>query len=776
MNKYIEEPAWAYAQRRLIWVGWGVLLVGVFFLVGVYLYSVRAHARDAIWAEGRSAARVLQLRLKSQVQHLDNVMLHTCESFERLGQGLTEKDALLKGRAATPMPYQHLFILGPHGESMLSLPSAMPIWGENQWLMQARQYGVGEIFTMVLYKEGRPQLARVLPVWSEAGQFNGAVVGVVDFSDLENLIQQTAEPYGLSLVLRHKLDILAASPIQTALIEELNGFNDQVHLPELDLFLDVGLRRDAVWARWTMAWQWLILILGLITLGLTCGAHWLNKALKRQVQALAKIKAEQEASRVRASFLANMSHELRTPMMGVLGAAELLEGSTGDQQLRYLKMIGDSGRNLLGLLNNILDFSRLDAGAMPLELQDVAPLKVLEEVVQSFLPQAELKKLLMYVELDFPADLQIRLDSFRFSQVISNIVGNSFKFTQQGCIRIQAGLLHEQESTRLWVKVVDSGVGMSKEDQLRLFKPFSQADDSTSRRYGGSGLGLTIVQQLISLMNGNIRLSSTLGLGTEVWISVPVDVLNSSSSLKTFPGFWHVAIETDELRDVVLNHLKQIGVQFCTEQLVEGVSPAVCVVDEKRWNDVVSTAPLPNKNWLIVRGRRSAEDLTENLPCNVRVIDLLQSRDEWSKLATYFNSCVGLRSALEEVTAREYLSTRILVAEDNETTRQILSLYFKGTQYEVDFAPDGAVALELWRKHCYAIAILDCHMPGVDGFTVAEEIRAAESIGGRKPLIALTAATMPEDTDRCKKSGMDDVWPKPISKVQFLSNIEKWIS
>lgn len=768
-----QEPAWAHAQRRLIWAGWGVLMVGVSLLFGVYLYSVRDQVREAAWAEGRAASRMLQWQLQAQMQHLDDVMLHTCESYERLGPTLTEKDALFKGRVGAPTPYEQLFILGPKGESMLSLPQSMSVWGQSEWLDQARQHGMGQIFTMVLPRDGRDLLARVLPVWSESGQFKGAVVGVLPVQGLETLVRETAQPYGLNLSVLQRSVAVLQSPQSPADLEDAAVYREQLRLPEHDLVLDVGLRQDAVLARWAMAWQWLVVIWILIALCLTWGARWLHKALTRQVQAAAQLKSEQEIARVRAGFLANMSHELRTPMMGVLGATELLEGVTGVEQSRYLKIIRNSGKHLLELLNNVLDFSRLDAGAMPLEPQEVAPLELLETVVQSFLPQAELKKLSLYAELDFPADLQVRLDGFRLSQIVSNIVGNAFKFTHQGCIRVQAGLTKELESTSLWVRVIDSGIGLTAEDQLRLFKPFSQADNSTSRQYGGSGLGLVIVQQLLQFMGGEIRLNSTRGLGTEVWISVPIDVLSSGRTLEPMPGFWHVAIEDAALRDVVLSHLTQIGVHFCTEPLVDSLSPVVRVVDTAKWLESVSANSLQDTDWLIVWDGRLAPELPVDLPDNVRVMHALQSREDWSKLVGHYKSNTHPIEALEDATAKRHPMPKILVAEDNETTRHILALYFAATNYEVDFASDGVVALELWRKRSYDMAILDCHMPGVDGFTVAEQIRAAESSENKKPLIALTAATMQEDIDRCKKAGMDDVWPKPISKIQLLNNIEK---
>lgn len=771
-----QEPAWAHAQRRLIWAGWGVLMLGVSLLFGVYLYSVRDQVREAAWAEGRAATRMLQWQLQAQMQHLDDVMLHTCESFERLGPGLTEKDAFFKGRVGAATPYEQMFILGPKGESMLSLPQSSPVWGQSQWLDQARQHGMGQIFTMVLPRDGRDLLARVLPVWSESGQFKGAVVGVLPATGLETLVRETAQPYGLNLSVWHRSAAVVQSPLPPADLEDAGLFREQLRLPDHDLVLDVGLRHDAVLARWAMAWQWLVVIWALIALCLTWGARWLNKALTRQVQAAARLKSEQEAARVRAGFLANMSHELRTPMMGVLGAAELLEGASGADQSRYVRMIRDSGRHLLGLLNNVLDFSRLDAGAMPLEMHEVGPLGLLEEVVQSFSPQAERGQLSLYAELDFEPDLRVRMDGFRLSQVVSNLLGNAFKFTHQGWVQVQAGLTQGQTQSSLWVRIRDTGIGMSAEEQSRLFKPFSQADDSTSRRYGGSGLGLVIVEQLINLMGGEIRLQSTPGLGTEVWISVPVEVIEPGSPPDAVPGFWHVAVEDDLLRAAVVSQLQQVGVSSCTEPLTDALSPLVRVVDEKTWNSCTNDERTARRgNWVVVWASGMAPDVRGQGAAEVQAMHVLQPRQDWLDLAVHFRARMQSQAGQEPVDGMDSGAPSILVAEDNETTRQILALYFAGSGYQIDFAPDGEVALELWRKRRYDMAILDCHMPVVDGFTVAEKIRAAESPQDRKPLVALTAATMQEDVARCKHAGMDEVWSKPISRVQLLDNVSKWI-
>jgi signal transduction histidine kinase/CheY-like chemotaxis protein len=770
------DPAWANAQRRLIWGGWMVLVVAVSLLFGVYLYSVRDQVREAVWSEGRAAARMLKWRLQAQMQHLDDVMLHTCESFERLGPGLTEKDALFKGRSGTATPYEQLFILGAEGESMLLLPQSTTLWGGTTWVERARQHAMGQIFTMVLSRDGKDLLTRVLPVWSETGKFKGAVVGVLSVDGLDSIVQETAQAYGLNLAVLHHTAPVVRSPQQPAAFEDVEIFREQVQLPAIDLVLDFGLQKDAVLARWAMAWQWLVLIWALIVLCLSCGARWLNTALTRQVRTLTKLKTEQEAAKVRSGFLANMSHELRTPMMGVLGAAELLEGADGQDQSRYLRMIRDSGRHLLGLLNNVLDFSRLEAGAMPLELQEVAPLALLEQVAQSFSPQAEVSQVALYAELDLHRDLRVRLDGFRLSQVVSNLMGNAFKFTHQGWIRIQAGLDHGDNQSMLWIKITDTGIGVSADEQTKLFKPFSQADESTSRRYGGSGLGLVIVQQLLNLMGGTMRFQSTQGLGTEVWLAIPIEIVQAGKTGSSLQGFCHLAIEDDLLRSTVACHLKQLGVSVCTEPLTEVLRPALRVVDEKNWIAYSkSETQIADTPWLVVWGVGVAPDISAREGLHVSSMHALQSRDDWCE---FINICKEKSELSCKSTPRAtgVSVPRILVAEDNETTRQILALYFSATNYEIDFAPDGKVALELWREKKYDLVILDCHMPGIDGFAVAEEIRIHEPVSRKTPLMALTAATMQEDVERCIKAGMDEVWSKPISKMQLLGNIQRLLN
>ncbi len=676
-----QEPIWEDSRRRLVWGVWGVLLLGVTLLFGAYLYTLRHQVREATWAEGKAASHMLQWRLQAQMQHVDDLILHICESFERMGPNLTEKDAVFKGRVSSPKPYEQVLIMGPLGESMFSLPQSLPAWGDPAWLDKAKQHGEGEIFTMVVSKDGQDALARVLPVWSETGQFKGAVVGVLPRNELKSLLGETAQAYGLNLTMWQGSQLVMQSSNPVATPEDAQLWREQLRMTELDLMLESTLRQDAVTARLAMAWQWLLLAWGLIALVLTVGALWLNKLLAQQVLAAAKLKEQEEAAKVRADFLANMSHELRTPMMGVLGAAELLESANETERSRYLTMIKDSGRHLLGLLNNVLDYSRLNANAMPLATQDVAPLNLFREVLQSFVPQSELRRIALYSELDLPADLRLRMDGFRLSQILSNLIGNAFKFTHQGSVSVQAGMEQHDSQPHLWVRITDTGIGLTPEQQQRLFRPFSQADETTSRSYGGTGLGLVIVKQLLDMMGGQIQVRSALDSGTVIQFSMPVQVL------------------IQDTKEAVSNAVSDATTRQIEPQADLMATSAACTASTKQ--------------------------------------------------------------------------PRILVAEDNDVTRQILSSYFVNTDYQIDFAKDGEVAIALWHQQTYDMAILDCHMPKLDGFAVAQQIRSTESTEKRTPLVALTAATMQEDVVRCKNSGMDDVWFKPISKGQLLQNVQQ---
>ena len=765
-----SDPAWAQIRRKFIWGSWAVLVILLGGISLLYAVSLRDQLTKSAWNEAQAATRMLQWRMQGQIQHLDDVLLHTCESFERLGVSLTEKDAFFKGRLQGPgSPYEHLFILGPQGETMLSLPAKNMPWTAEVLLQEARRHGMGDIFTLSNSTSTETAVARVLPVWDAQGQFQGVVAGVLPTASWAQWVNTTAETYGLDLSLTHGQKSLYKYPDKHDPLENTTTWREQVSLKDVGLVIDMSLRSAPLNARWSTAWELLLLMLIATLVAMTAGAMWLSRILTRQVSAATQLRTERESAHLRARFLANMSHELRTPLMGVLGATELLEQtSSPNEQQRYVQMIQNSGQHLLGLLNNVLDFSRLEANALPLDAQPTHPLQVLEDIAQTFTPQVQLGQVDFYCTLDLPPQLQIKLDGFRLGQVVSNLLGNAFKFTQQGWVRLHAELQTQAEHSLLKLKITDTGIGISESAQQALFKPFQQADASSSRRYGGTGLGLVIVKQLVELMNGQLVMRSTEGLGTEIEITLPVEVIQHAPEPRLHPTPWHLSIKDDLLRVSVCTHLRLLGVPFCTEPLSQG-DFSVQVCDESTWLQ---------------------EQSTTNDICKIRVGSLRQaqnSMDTFDSLtiheparhatwATTVERCLERSQPAPPTLSTELASAsehhiRLLVAEDNLLTSEILKQFLKDANIPADFASNGAIAMDYWRKNKYDLVILDCHMPVMDGFEVARAIRAEEPLNARQPLIALTAATFDEDITSCLQSGMDAVWPKPVSRQTFIQNI-----
>lgn len=770
-----SDPAWAQIRRKLIWGSWTVLVALLGGISLFYAVSLRDQLTNSAWKEAQAATRMLQWRMQGQIQHLDDVLLHTCESFERLGLALTEKDALFKGRQqGQGSPYEHLFILGPQGESMLSLPAKVMPWTAEALLQEARQHGMGDIFTMSNPTSDETALARVLPVWDAQGQFQGIVAGVLPTSSWKQWVNTTAETYGLDLTLSHAQTPLYRSPEKQDVAKNATTWSEQLSLQNATLVIDMNLRKGPLHARWSTAWELLLFMLIATLVAITAGAVWLSRILTRQVNAATQLRTERESAHMRARFLANMSHELRTPLMGVLGATELLEKTSSlNEQQRYVQMIQDSGQHLLGLLNNVLDFSRLEANALPLDAQSIFPLKVLEDIAQTFTPQVQLGQVDFYCTLDIPPQLQIRLDGFRLTQIVSNLLGNSFKFTQQGWVRLYAEIKVQNSGALLTIKVTDTGIGISETAQQNLFQPFQQADASNCRRYGGTGLGLVIVKQLIQLMHGQLVMRSTEGLGTEIEIILPIEIIQHAPT-PLYPSTpWKLSIKDDLLRASVITHLKLLGIPFCTERLSQGEF-AVHVCDENSW---MQEQPTRHNVFRIKVG--SIKIYNEaNYLSDPFFIHEPARHIAWANISERcmeFSKPVKDESLSAIIPADKYES-RVLVAEDNLLNSEILREFLKDADIDADFAANGAIALEYWRKNKYDLVILDCHMPVMDGFEVARSIRAEEPANTHQSIVALTAATFDEDISSCLQSGMDAVWPKPVSRQTFIQNIMGYLS
>jgi len=511
-----------------------------------------------------------------------------------------------------------------------------------------------------------------------------------------------------------------------------------------------------------------------------------------------------EASRVKSEFLANMSHEIRTPMNGVIGFTNLLlRTGLSDKQSDYLTTIKKSATNLLSIIDDILDFSKIEAGKMELEKRSLNINDCIDEVLNFLGPAAQSKnvELIGIVYQDVPEFLLG--DSIRISQILTNLTNNAIKFTQQGNIQIRVMLDDETpQSVRLKIKVTDTGVGLSEEQQKVLFQAFTQADTSTTRRFGGTGLGLVICKKLVESMSGKIGLESEENTGSTFWFTIELDKDTDENKQIEFgfPG-----------RRVLLHDYSRVS-QLATQHLLTRWNTKVETAD-----DLQSLTELAKLNaqqqksvhLLLVGGYPSAKfqaeltklkEISDELDCPIAV--LLNTTDEsvvshykelgityhlskpiirknfYSALFEWFD--VGKQQSMEsdhsESKTLTYSSSpsRILCVDDNEANLKLIDELLSEYNIIRTLATDGREAVQACKESKFDLIFMDIQMPEMDGIEATRRIRKMKTDGVRTPIIALTAHAMKGEKEKLLAEGMDDYLTKPISQEQLENTIQQW--
>jgi len=548
---------------------------------------------------------------------------------------------------------------------------------------------------------------------------------------------------------------------------------------------------------------------------LVWNGYWIDVTeRKRMEQELNEAKdAAEAATRAKANFLAAMSHEIRTPMNGVLGMVDLLRQTPlTEEQRGMLQVVNDSGQSLLTIINDILDFSKIEAGRMDLEHVPVSLVDAVEGAVLTVAPNARRKglRLITFVDPNLPPFVEG--DPVRLRQVLINLAGNAIKFTDSGDVVVRAERTggHNGDGVGVRFRVIDQGIGISEEGRQRLFKAFSQAESSTTRKYGGTGLGLTICLRLTEMMGGTIGVDSVLGKGSEFWVQLPFKVVEREGEpdkvrdLKDIRAL--VVIYNDTEAEVCRRYLEYWNATATFHARLDDCA-ALCREAEAKQRPfhVIIHGPCASME----RNNELRESLRAQGVENMKFVVLFKGQRSAARLASPDSVCVDVdplrrgtflgavaiamgraspevhhEEATEDMRAARtptveearQLGRLILVAEDNETNRDVIRRQLNLLGYACEMANDGKDALQAWRDGDYALLLTDCHMPRMDGFELTDAVRREEAGRGRRTtIIAITANALQGEADRCLAAGMDDYLSKPIDMKLFKSKLAHWL-
>lgn len=510
----------------------------------------------------------------------------------------------------------------------------------------------------------------------------------------------------------------------------------------------------------------LLLFIGGLTIAYLKLRQEINKRLiVEQALAIAKENAEQVAKR-KAEFLAAMSHEIRTPMNGLVGMAEQLSFTPlGMEQKQMVQIIINGAEEILQIINNILDFSKIDMGKMRLESTPILLREVLDSTLYMVMNDLHTKNLNFYLHVDQGVAAQVTGDSLRIKQILFNWVSNAIKFTERGFIEVSVKLESENDGQQLLlIGVQDTGIGMSTETQARIFNIFEQADASTSRSYGGAGLGLAISHTLAEMMGGDIILNSAPHLGTFIGLRIRLPVVAQDAFDKKLQGLYaHIAIKDMKLHHTLSWHLASLGIV-----LTENKANADLLFTDNALDDRQQILCIQLNEALGYKYQNEQCLLNSNPLTSQAVKDVCYINMGW------IDTTVSIPQ--KEITLKvNWPECNILLVEDHQLNQILVKRQLKQLSLDCDIAEHGVQALELMEQRHYDLILCDCRMPVMDGYTFTQKVRSQEIVGQHTPIIALTANVLNEQKEQCVAVGMDDLLAKPLHLDELYKMLLKWL-